>query len=219
MATSAVTATLSRRATHSSPPRPPFDGATGPGTTGASRDNSYPQQWYEDAIGRLLDQVGSLSDYAIREIVGRYQDRPAEIDRASLVRVSRDREEAGRRLAKTRDVLAWQREMAQLDADEQMARGAVEPERLSPTEVVAYLRSLLTLWTDAGPEGRQVLATALFARSEVLGFEQMEYELTPDAVELGLGEALPAVFEMRPRKIGEFGRGERSKDIDFVLIG
>ena len=90
-----------------------------------------------------------------------------------------------------------------------MARGAVEPERLSSTEVVAYLRSLPTLWADAGPEGRQALATALFARTEVLGFERMEYELTPDAVELGLGEALPAVFEIRPRKIGEFGRGER----------
>ena len=34
----------------------------------------------------------------------------------------------------------------------------------------------------------------------------MEYELTPDAIELGLGAALPAVLELT---IGEFGRGER----------
>jgi hypothetical protein len=99
--------------------------------------------------------------------------------------------------------------MAELDGEEQAARGAVEPERLSSAEVVAYLRSLPSLWADAEPEGRQVLATALFVRTDVLGYERMEYELTPDAVELGLGEALPAVFEMGPRKIGEFGRGER----------
>ena len=35
----------------------------------------------------------------------------------------------------------------------------------------------------------------------------MEYELTPDAVELGLGAALPAVFEIGKER--EFGRGER----------
>jgi hypothetical protein len=48
----------------------------------------------------------------------------------------------------------------------------------------------------------------LFARTEVTGFEQMVYELTPDAIELGLDAALPAVFELRCT-IGEFGRGER----------
>jgi hypothetical protein len=37
---------------------------------------------------------------------------------------------------------------------------------------------------------------ALFARTDVLGFERMEYELTPEAIELGLGVALPAVFEL-----------------------
>jgi hypothetical protein len=36
----------------------------------------------------------------------------------------------------------------------------------------------------------------------------MEYELTPDAIALGLDAALPAVFELRDQ-IGEFGRGER----------
>ena len=41
------------------------------------------------------------------------------------------------------------------------------------------------------------------------GFEQMVYELTPDAIELGLDAALPAVFELSCT-IAEFGRGERS---------
>ena len=120
----------------------------------------------------------------------------------------REREEAGRQLAKTRDVAAWQREMAQLDAEEQAAREPVEAGRLSSGEVVDYLRSLPSLWADAGPDGRQALATAIFARTDVMGFERLEYDLTPDAIELGLDAALPAMFELTGT-IGEFGRGER----------
>ena len=84
------------------------------------------------------------------------------------------------------------------------------PERLRPDEIVAYLRSLPSLWADSGPDGRQALASAIFARTDVLGFERLEYELTPDAVELGLDAAMPAVFEVGS-KIGEFGRGERAR--------
>jgi hypothetical protein len=73
---------------------------------------------------------------------------------------------------------------------------------------VDYLRSLPSLWADAGPDGRQALATAIFARTDVMGFERLEYELTADAIELGLDAALPAMFELTGT-IGEFGRGER----------
>ena len=133
-------------------------------------------------------------------------DQPPRVDDAALARICREREEASRRLSKSRDVMAWQREMAQLDAEEQAARDPVERGRLTSSEVVAYLRSLPSLWADSGPDGRQALATALFARTDVLGFERMEYELTPDAIELGLGAALPAVFEIGKER--EFGRGE-----------
>jgi hypothetical protein len=37
----------------------------------------------------------------------------------------------------------------------------------------------------------------------------LEYELSADAIELGLDAALPAVFELRSQ-IGEFGRGGRN---------
>jgi hypothetical protein len=73
---------------------------------------------------------------------------------------------------------------------------------------LAYLRSLPALWADSGLDGRQVLALALFARTEVIGFEQMSYQLTPEAIELGLNAALPPVYELRA-SIAEFGRGER----------
>jgi hypothetical protein len=75
-------------------------------------------------------------------------------------------------------------------------------------EIVAYLRSLPALWADSGPDARQTITAAIFARTDVLGFERMGYELTPDAIALGLDAALPAVFELQDQ-IGEFGRGER----------
>ena len=40
-----------------------------------------------------------------------------------------------------------------------------------------------SLWTDAGPEGRRALATALFAKLEVEGYQRMEYALTPFVAE------------------------------------
>lgn len=169
--------------------------------------HSYPQAWYEGAIGLLLSEVGSVDDVTITEVVRRYHDRPTRVDGAALARIGRDREEASRRLTKSRDVMAWQREIAQLDAEEQAAREPVERGRLTSSEVVAYVRSLPSLWSDSGPDGRQALATALFARTDVQGFERMEYELTPEAIELGLGAALPAVFEIGKER--EFGRGER----------
>ena len=98
--------------------------------------------------------------------------------------------------------------MAKLDAEEQAAREPVAAGHLSSREVLDYLRSLPSLWSKAGPDGRQALATAIFARTDVTGFERLEYELTPDAIELGLDAALPAVFE-RSCTIAEFGRGER----------
>jgi hypothetical protein len=144
----------------------------------------------------------------VTEAVRLYHDRPSRVDEVTLARIGREREEAGRRLAKTRDVAAWQREMARLDAEEQAAREPVEAGRLSSEEVVDYLRSLPSLWADAGPDGCQALATAIFARTDVMGFERLEHELTPDAIELGLDAALPAVFELTGT-IGESGRGER----------
>ena len=50
---------------------------------------------------------------------------------------------------------------------------------------------------------------AIFARLDVLGFERLEYELTPDAIDLGLDAALPPILGLASQ-IGEFGRGERN---------
>ena len=56
--------------------------------------HSYPKEWYEDAVGSLLAELGSIDDFAITEVVRRYQQQPVEVDRATLARVAREREEA-----------------------------------------------------------------------------------------------------------------------------
>jgi hypothetical protein len=76
------------------------------------------------------------------------------------------------------------------------------------TGTTATLRSLPRLWADVGPSGRQALAVAIFAWLDVLGFQRLEYELTSDALELGLDAALPTVIDLTDQ-IGGFGRGER----------
>ena len=172
------------------------------------KGHSYPQEWYEDAVGELLGKVGELDDVAMTEIVRLYGEGLAKPDELTLARIEREREEASQRLAKTRDVAAWQATMARLDAEQQVARQPRQQQRMAPDEVVAYLRSLPTLWNDAGPEGRQALASALFTKLEVEGYTKMRYELTPDAVTLGLGAALPAQTETGGHT-GGFGRGER----------
>ncbi len=64
---------------------------------------------------------------------------------------------------------------------------------------------------------------AIFARLDVLGFQRLEYELTSDAMDLGLDAALPPILELE-RQIAEFGRGERDspsltqQTIPFLLI-
>jgi hypothetical protein len=170
------------------------------------KGHSYPQPWYEDAVGAVLDQIGRVDDGTISEVVrlhDAYRPRPDEL---TLARIVRAREDAARQLAKTRDLAAWQATMARLDAEERIAREPVDTRRLTPTEIVDYTRSLPRLWADAGPDGRQALVIAIFARLDVLGFQRLEYELTPDAIDLGLAAALPPVIELESQ-IGELWSG------------
>jgi hypothetical protein len=94
--------------------------------------------------------------------------------------------------------------MARLDADQALVRQPRQQRRLEPAEVETHLRSLPSLWADAGPDGHQALASALFTKTEVEGYQKLTYELAPDAVEVGPQTALPEVS-----RLGEFVRGER----------
>ena len=175
---------------------------------GRIKGHSYPQEWYEDAIGSLLTKIGRIDDWAISEVVRLHADYQPRADELTLARIARSREDAARRLAKTRDLVAWTATMARLDADEALAQVPLDGRRLSPAEIDDYLRSLPTLWADSGTAGRQAIVSAIFAQIDVLGFERMEYEFSADAIGLGMDGALPAVMELRG-KVAEFGRGER----------
>lgn len=61
---------------------------------------------------------------------------------------------------------------------------------------------------ESGADGRQALVMAICARLDVLGFKRLEYELIPDAIDLGLDAGLPPVIDLGSQ-IAEFGRGER----------
>ena len=107
------------------------------------------------------------------EVVRLYGEDLAKPDELTLARIEREREEASQRLARTRDIAAWQATMARLDAESAVARQPRQHQRMAPDEVVAYLRSLPSLWADSGPEGRQALASALFTKLEVEGYQKM----------------------------------------------
>ena len=63
------------------------------------KGHSYPQEWYEDAIGELLGKVGELDDSAMTEVVRLYGEGLAKPDELTLARIEREREEASQRLA------------------------------------------------------------------------------------------------------------------------
>jgi hypothetical protein len=62
--------------------------------------------------------VGGVDDGTITEAVRLYNDRPAQVDKVTLARIERDRDELSRRLARSRDVAVWQTAMARLDGEE-----------------------------------------------------------------------------------------------------
>jgi hypothetical protein len=149
-----------------------------------------------------------VDDTTITEVVRRHEAHRPRADDLTLARINRAKEDAARQFVKTRDVAALQTTMGRLDAEERIAREPMERRRLTRPEIVDYTRSLRRLWADSGPTGRQTIVAAIFARLDVVGFERLEYELTPDAIDLGLDAALPPILELGSQ-IGEFGRGER----------
>ena len=68
--------------------------------------------------------------------------------------------------------------------------------QLASSDVVAYLRSLPSLFADSGPGWTPGAGDGI-----------VRAQFTPDAIELGLGAALAAVFGVGKER--KFGRGER----------
>ena len=123
------------------------------------KGHSYPQAWYEHAVGEVLTKIGRVDDWAISEVVGLHGEYRPRSDELALARIGRAREDASQKLTKTRDLVAWQSTMARLDVEEAVAREQTDGRRLSPPEIVDYLRLLPRLWAESGPAGRQAIAT------------------------------------------------------------
>jgi hypothetical protein len=104
------------------------------------KGHSYPQAWYDDAVGAILAQIGRVDDATITEVVRLHEEYRPRADELTLARISRALEDAAGQLAKTRDLTAWQTTMARLDNEERMAREPVVSRRLTSTEIVDYTR-------------------------------------------------------------------------------
>jgi hypothetical protein len=84
-----------------------------------------------------------------------------------MARIERDREAAMARYRRDRDPAALEATMRVLDREEEAARGSRD-DGPTPEEAVEFLRDLPSIWDDAEPAGRKLLAEALFDRIDVL---------------------------------------------------
>jgi hypothetical protein len=120
-------------------------------------------------------------------------------------RITRERERAMARYLRDRDAAALDRTMASLDRDEAAADNQKTTEAIPADVAVRYIRELPETWRNAdGGPGRQLLASALFSRIEVLGIREATVHLSAHAVRHGLAAALPAELGILVN-----GRGER----------
>ena len=103
-------------------------------------NHQYPADRLTEPLKRVDGDFQSIAwDQAMTEIVRLYGEDEGRPDELTLARIDREREEASQRLAKTRDVAAWQATMARLDAEQQVARQPRQQQRMAPEEVADVL--------------------------------------------------------------------------------
>jgi hypothetical protein len=104
------------------------------------------------------------------------------------------------------------RDAGRCPAEERIAREPLERPGLTAKEIAAYARSLPSRREDSGTVGRGALVVAVFARLDVLGVKHLEYELTPDAIDLGLDAAMPLGVDLGSQ-IAEFWSGREDLNL------
>jgi hypothetical protein len=122
------------------------------------------------------------------------------------------------RYIRDRDTFALQGNDGAVSAEESAAREQPH-EDVTPERVRDYLSNLWDLWMDTEPEGRRALAEAAFDRIDALGLSLSVYP-SAEAEKYGRAAAFRrGVLEVSlASSIGRYGRGERSQNIDFVLM-
>ncbi|HWH37099.1 MAG TPA: recombinase family protein [Candidatus Limnocylindrales bacterium] len=168
----------------------------------------YRREWYEGAIGQLLERV-RLNASTLAAVVGEVAAPPASVDRLALARIERERDVALARYRRDRDAAVLERTMARLDREQVAAEQPVESEGIDAGDARRYLEQLADTWQALEHEpgrGRRMLAEALFERIEALGFREATVHLTETAARHGLAAVLPSRLELA---ISGYGRGER----------
>ena len=126
------------------------------------------------------------------ELAGAVLDRLAADetgpDPVTLARIDRDRDAAMARYRRDRDPDALEATMRALDQDEGRAREA-GPGGPSPEESVEAMRDLPSLWDQAEPSGRKLLAEALFERIDILGSTKVKVHPSASAKAQGWDRA------------------------------
>ena len=173
---------------------------------GQSPGHAYRRELYEQIVEELLAEA-SIGAGAIAGVVGEVGRAAPAPDRSVRDRITRERERAMARYLRDRDAADLERTMAGLDREESAADNPKPTEAIPADVAVRYVRELPETWRKAeGGSGRQLLASALFGRIEVLGIREATVHLSAHAVRHGLAAALPAELGILVN-----GRGERSR--------
>jgi hypothetical protein len=172
---------------------------------GQSPGHAYRREIYEQIVEELLAEA-SVGAGAIAGVVGEL-NRSASPDRSVTDRIARERDRAMARYLRDRDADALERTMARLDHEQSDAEHQDRTAAIPPDVAVRYVRDLPESWRKAeGGQGRQLLASALFDRIDVLGVQEATVHLSAHAVRHGLAAALPVEVGILVN-----GRGERSE--------
>lgn len=173
---------------------------------------SVPADEMDAIVARLLGRMALRADRIAATVAAFRADEAVVVDHVALARVEQSRTTAMDRYRRDRDAAALERAMAALDAQEQHAR--VEVPTLAPDDVRAYLTRLPTLWADA-PRSRHLLTASLFDRVRLLGHEEATFDLSAEAIALGIADGMPATLTIS----GGYGRGERGRATTCHLNG
>jgi hypothetical protein len=166
--------------------------------------HAYRRELYEQIVEALLAEA-SIGAWAIAGAVGEVTGANRGRDDATSKRIARERERAMARYLRDRDADALERTMSQLDREQAAAATRPSTEGIPADVAVRYVQSLPETWRKAdGGSGRQLLASALFDRIDVLGLREATVHLSDHAVRHGLARALPEVVGILVN-----GRGER----------
>jgi DNA invertase Pin-like site-specific DNA recombinase len=173
-------------------------------TRGRWNGHAYRKELYEEIVEGLLREI-ALGAGSMTRVVGALNASESTPDRRELDRIERERARATAAYLRDRDTARLETRMQELDRAAEATRSPRGAETVPADVAVRYLRDLPATWkaAEAGP-GRQMVASALFSRIEVLGLQQATVHLTDHAVRHGIAAALPGEVG-----ISVSGRGER----------